>query len=636
MKMKKIIAVMLSVSLLSGIITGCDPAQIEALNDQIEAFAEQLPEVSGPEEGSVNEEELARRFETEQPWINSNIIGTVRDSGYDPDLKDDFYVAVNREWMQTATLEPGYPVTSGAMDLDKTRTEQVMALMTDESLTGEDAEKCRNLYNLWLDWDARNAYDNIGEIKKHIEPVEAISTIDELSDYLVSEESFYYGGNLTAAYVGFDKKESEKYSVEIYATDLTLGDPAEYEEMTENGKNTQEAADATSRYMLGRVGYSEEEAEALLDKKYEFEYRIAPYEMSVAEWNSPAAVELTYNPVTVKELEELSPKFPLAGFLETAGYAGSNYLDLKEPEWLKGLNELYTEENLEGIKAYLIDAIVSGYIDVIDEEAYRTAQEISMKRRGISDVRPDEELAYKFVADVLSSSVARMFVQKYMTEETKAQITEIIDDSIGYYREMLSDVDWLSEETKEKAIEKLDNIGVNAAYPDQWVDQSALVILSGEEGETLLTAIDKISRFNHDLSCSYINTEVDPVYWPDENVVQVNSYYDPSRNSIYIIAGILGGDFYDADMSIEEKLGGIGTVIGHELSHAFDTNGAQFDKDGNLVDWWTEEDYETFEGRASRLIDYLSSMTVNESGKNYDGSWSRPSRSLIWQGSSVC
>ncbi|HAG69170.1 MAG TPA: hypothetical protein DCL38_04270 [Lachnospiraceae bacterium] len=625
---KRKIAFLLTAVMLAGAISGCQPAQLEALHAYAESIRQlQAAEEQGSHEEALNgseaaqeaEDELALRMEAEKPWVNSMLIGTVKELGYAPDIKDDFYAAANAEWLKAAELEPGH-VRAGSFDeLGTVRRDELMALMTDDSLEGEDAEKCRNLYNLWLDWDARNSFDNIGEIKKHIEPVEAINDMDELSSYLSSEECWYYGNCLSSPGIDLDNKDSDKYSVFMHATELTLGDPAEYEALTENGKRTKEAADETSRYMLGRAGYNADEIESLLQAKYDFEAKLAAFEMSVQEWNSPSAIELTYNPVTLEELSELSPAYPFTEILETAGYAKSQYLNLPEPEWLKGLNELYTEESLEGIKAYIIDDIVTGYIGLIDEEAYRKAQEISMKRNGISEVSSDEELAYNFTATRLSASVSRMFTEKYMTEEIKEEIESIIGDATDYYRRMLSDVDWLSDETREKAVGKLDKIGVKAVYPDKWVDESAIVILSGKEGETLLSAVDKIDRFNHEYSTSLVNTEVDHSYWMSEDVTQINSFYYPNTNEIYIIAGILGGDFYRSDMSIEEKLGGIGTVIGHELSHAFDTRGAQFDGDGNVADWWTEEDYNTFQKRADRLISYMGSMTVDGSGKNYNG-----------------
>ncbi|MBR1487122.1 MAG: M13 family metallopeptidase [Synergistaceae bacterium] len=181
---------------------------------------------------------------------------------------------------------------------------------------------------------------------------------------------------------------------------------------------------------------------------------------------------------------------------------------------------------------------------------------------------------------------------------------------------MLKNETWLSEQTREKAIEKLDAIVPRVAYPEKWRDYSKLNI---EKGDTLETALEKLNKFGWENFYSKLNTKIDREMWGDNDVIIVNSYYGPSENEIFIIAGILSGDFYGADRSREENLGSIGAVIGHELSHAFDTRGAQFDKNGALKDWWTPEDYEKFQARADKLIKYLSEMKVTPEGELYNG-----------------
>ena len=631
--MKKRLAMLLIAVQIGFTLSACSVPEQAAGGSSTEAAdsadtseTAETPETSEEtaEEGDEVDEAAALtvRFETEKPWVNSNIAGTVKDSGYAPDLQDDFYVAVNQEWMQTAEFEPGHSSVSVFSELETERREELLALMTDETLEGEDAEKVRNLYALWMDWDARNAADNIGEIQKHITPIQEISSLEELTEYLTSEECLVYGAGryLAGFQIGMDNLESQKYNVELCATSLTLEDAAEYAELTDDGARQKEYADAVSSYMLQRIGYSEEEAAELIQQKYALEEKIASHMMTVEEQYDPDAIDRMYNPVTIEELAALSPAYPLAEVLKTGKMAGSKYINLQEPAWLEALNELYTEENVEAIKAWLIDAVAGRYIDIIDEEAYRAYQQFYAKRRGTSEVKPDEEAAYEFVSESLSSSVARMFVQKCMTPEIKQEITDIIADAVSYYREMLAETEWLSAQTKEKAVEKLDNIGIRAVYPDVWEDESGLVIHSAEEGETLLLALVSLQLYYDDYCRSLVNTEVNPTFWLQEDVTEVNSYYYLGSNEIYIIAGILGGEIYRADMSYEEKLGGIGVVIGHELSHAFDTRGSQFDKDGNVSDWWTEEDYATFRERADRLINYMGSMVVDESGKNYNGS----------------
>ena len=181
-------------------------------------------------------------------------------------------------------------------------------------------------------------------------------------------------------------------------------------------------------------------------------------------------------------------------------------------------------------------------------------------------------------------------------------------------------VDWLGDETRAKAIEKLDNLRVNAVYPDELGDWSALDFAGIEDGGSLLAANAAVRDYVIALQSDKIDTAVDKDKWDQLTMqtAQVNAFYNPQNNSINIMAGILSGEVYNEDMSYEQKLGGIGTVIGHEISHGFDTNGAQFDKDGAISNWWTEEDYAAFQARAAKLAAWYDGFIPFE-GANYSG-----------------
>ena len=621
---KRGLALVLAIALgISTLLSGCSQAEAQEIADVLaRAAGEAIGEyISSLEETGISERkdpELAKRFETEKPWVNSNVYMTVTPE-YTPDLKDDFYVAVNKEWFDHPKFNPGYITASPFADQEYKLRNQVRQILTDPSIKGEDVEKVQSLYSLWMDWDARNSFDYVSEIRSHTDIVQKIRTMEELSAYLTSEESWHYGSNIAGAGLALDLMDSSRYSVDLTATGLTLSDAAEYETLTEEGYLDKEFADAVSRYMLQYIGYTKEDAEAIIAAKYDFEWKIAAYEMTYNEWNDPDAIEQTYHPVTLEELKELSPRFPYVELLETTGYAESEYISLEEPEWLAGLNELYTEENLQAIKAYLIDDIASSYMAYIDENSYRYLQQLQMKRYGGDSAAADEDQAYHFVQGRLSPEISRIYVENFVTQEKVEDIELLINEAVEYYEQMLREIDWLSEETREKAVEKLKGMGVRAVRPEKWIDRSGLKIGTKEEGETLISAIEKIAFFVEDYERSLLNTKVDPSYWMTESITEVNSYYYASLNEIYIIAGILGDKFYDENMTIEEKMGAIGSIIGHEISHAFDTNGAQFDKDGNVADWWTEEDYATFRERAGKLIDYFSTFTVDDSGNNYNG-----------------
>ena len=341
--------------------------------------------------------------------------------------------------------------------------------------------------------------------------------------------------------------------------------------------------------------------------------------MSYAQLVDPEAVSLTVNPTSMEELKELSPVYPLTEIMEADGFDGWERINLTQPKWLERMNEIYTEENVEKMKAYLITNYLQSNASIVDEETYREMQRISRQLAGITESDTDEKIAYSFASSCLSNSISRVYVEKYMTEETKQDITAIIEEVIATYRGMLEQEEWLSEETRQMAVRKLDHIKINAAYPDKWEDTSDITFKTKEEGGTLPEAMEALKRANYQKNyIGKMNQQVDPEIWM-VGVTEVNAYYNPSDNSINIIAGILGDPFYSPEMSEEEKLAGIGMVIGHEISHAFDTSGAQFDENGALADWWTQEDMQAFNDRAAKLIECYDQIVPLAGDKNYSG-----------------
>lgn len=553
-------------------------------------------------------------YAAQTPWLNSNIIGAIKPD-YNPALKDDFYLNVNREWLTTTELKPGHAANSAFDELQDIIDARLKELMTSPESPGHDAELVKTLYTLWLDWQARNE-EGISDLKAQADKITRIKTLGELSEYLKTEDSFYLGTTIAQYVIGIDNKDSEAYNIELLATPLALGDSAEYKTLTPNGERTKKMHDGIVIYMLRRLGCDEETAQKFLDEAYEFEYAIAPSMMTHEEMYSPESVEKLYNPITMLELAIQSPAFPYVDILK-AHKAESRYICLEQPEWLRALNLLYTPENLERIKSYLLCSLAGSYITITDEPAYREYQRLARERYGITESRPDDELAVNFVHSALPVPVSRLYVAKYVPDSAKKEVEGIIRDTVKYYREMLAGEEWLSDSTRSKAVEKLNAMRLNVAYPDKWRDFSGLKI--SPDG-TFMDAVKAMRKYKAELYFyGRLNQRVDHDLWIDD-VVVVNSYYKPMENSINIIAGILGGDFYNDNMTYEEKLGGIGMVIGHEISHAFDTNGAQFDAKGSMLNWWTEEDYAKFKARADRLIKYLNGFVVDEAGSHYNGS----------------
>ena len=559
----------------------------------------------------------AQEASEETPWKNTNVAGAVTEED-EFEIQDDFYGTINRDWLLETKMQPSHPQENGFVELQEEVDEQLMELLEDRTLESHDAKLLQGLYDLFLDWDTRNAV-GMSQVLPHLEQIREIGTLEDLTEYLLSEEALFFADALLPFSIGTQADDPTWYELQITTPGLSLGDAAEYEQMTFVGMMYKNALDQINQYLLQKAGYTEEEAKEVINQAFEFEKDIAQGMMSYAQLVDPEAVSLTVNPTSLEELKEMSPVYPLTEIMEADGFDGWERINLTQPKWLERMNEIYTEENVEKMKAYLIINYLQSSASIVDEETYREMQRISRQLSGITESDSDEKTAYSFASSCLTNSISRVYVEKYMTEETKQDITAIIEEVIATYREMLEQEDWLSEETRQMAIRKLDHIRINAAYPDKWEDTSDITFKTKEEGGTLSEALEALNRASYQKDyIGKMNQQVDPEIWM-VGVTDVNAYYNPTDNSINIIAGILGDPFYSPEMSEEEKLAGIGMVIGHEISHAFDTSGAQYDENGALADWWTQEDMQAFNDRAEKLIECYDQIVPLAGDKNYSG-----------------
>jgi putative endopeptidase len=437
--------------------------------------------------------------------------------------------------------------------------------------------------------------------------------MDELADFICDPVRSYSVPTFIGMGNGNDLVDSSKYILYIGTDPLTLGDAAEYKERTELGNLYYSAGQYLTTAMLTRIGYTEQEAAQMFDDSIALETKLAEHAFTNAEQMSPDYIAKVYNIYSKEELEEASPAFPMTRFLNALGYGKATEYLVAQPQVIQSINEIYTTENLDAIKNYMIVSFARDIADSLDREAYEASNTASNMLNGTEGTLPDERVAFGIVNSMLSIPMNRAYLEKYDATETKERITELIHQVVDVYRDMLREEDWLSEETKAFAIEKLDNLKINAVYPDKWLDCSSLNL----KGLSYLECQKAISDFSLALDVSHVNGRVDKELW-SANILDANAYYNSLDNSINIILGLLGGDFYHDGMSDEELFGGIGAVIGHEISHAFDTNGAQFDKDGNYANWWKDEDYAAFQERAAKLIDYYNERTIWE-GANFFG-----------------
>ena len=611
---KRAIGLLLAVSLVmtacgTSVSVSTEAENVTEVGEEQEADSEkekETPEVSEPSEESSSEEEAEEEaFETGggSPWIDSDLKENITE-GMAISEKDNFHLYVNYDWLLDAEIPAGSRNISAFTEVEQETMDKAQAIFEDENPEGYEGELVKYLYEACLDWDTR---DKLGmePVMDTVNRIKEAGSLEALSGLLgdPDEDSFLPDFLTVQVITGLD--DATTYVTNVFRDDFLLEDAAEYETRTMMGDNYYEANKKEAVALLIRIGYGQEEAEKLFDAAIGLEAELAEVSYTSADQMSPDFYEKVNNNMTFSELTAICESYPLANRLKVKGVDESKQFLVDEPEYIKRLDDIYTEENLEAIKGYMLVKYLLNTADQLDREAYGLSVEKTNTINGSTGQVPDEQYAYNVISDAMPEVLGHAYVEKYDASKMKEDITELCEEIIGYYKQMLSEEDWLGEETRAQAVEKLDNLIVKAVYPDKWYDYSGLSL----DGLSYRECRDEIKKFEWEKQIKNVNQKVDRSEW-NVNFLEVNSSYNPMDNSMSIYLGILGGEFYREDMTREELYGGIGAVIGHEISHAFDTNGSQFDKEGNMASWWTEEDYNAFMEKAGKLAVYYDGITA--------------------------
>ena len=539
-----------------------------------------------------------------KPWINSNIKENIStNTAIDP--KDDFHLYVNKEWILKNTIPEGYSSWSYYQERALEVKKQGINLLKDKSIEGHDANLVRTYNNLILDWNTRNA-NGVSELIDGYRKIIETKNIEDITKLLTDKETVYDYYNFIDFYSDTGYNNPETYLVTVDTPSLLLTDSAEYSKRTEYGDMYYGLKRDMFIYMGKKFGMKEEDARKHFDNAMDLEMKLASKIYTTNEYYSDDYYEKANNEMSFYEMSSLSKIFPLSDIIASAGYKyGGNYL-VTTPKYLTYLDEIYKKENIEKIKSLLIVKYMLSYTTTIDRETYDKYNELSNHYLGQSGTLSDDEMAYNSVIDKLSDSMQIVYIKKYGREEDRKKMIELCQMIIDTYRELLLENDWLSDETKKYAVEKLNKMTINVAYPDKFNDTSKIDIT----GQTLLNANKIIELYDIQRDIENIGQKVDHEKWADwMSVTSCNAFYSSSDNSINMLLGMMGEPYYSSDMSVEELYASIAAYwVGHEISHAFDNNGAQFDANGVYKDWWTPEDKKEFKKRVEKMDNYLDKI----------------------------
>ncbi|NNE32049.1 MAG: M13 family metallopeptidase [Winogradskyella sp.] len=525
------------------------------------------------------------------------------------DPKDDFYNYVNGNWMKNNTIPDDESRWGGFGVLRKsTRKDMLEIINTSKELgtykEGSDQQKALLIYESELDTVARNEAGT-APIEPLIEKINGISNLNEMQTVYATTLG------VSAPFFGIGSSPDLNNSTMNTAWVVPAGLGLQRDYYLDQDEKTKEIrgkyVDHIAR-MLQFIDYSEADANAAAEKILELETQLAEPRLDKV---ASRDVRNFNNPMAFSELSSLAPSIDWQKVVDDMGI--TKQLDtvlVMQPKYMKAMDNFLKSTPIEDIKTLMVWRTLDETAQYLTTEMEKANWEFYGKTlNGSKKMRPAEERALGTVDGSVGEAVGQLYVQSKFPPEAKEKAEKMIANIITAFQQRIEKLDWMTDETKKKAIEKLDKFTVKIAYPDEWRDYSEMKVKEGNSyAENMMAVADWSQKDN----LSEINEPVDKSRW-GMSPQTVNAYFNPLNNEIVFPAAILQPPFYNYTADEAVNYGGIGAVIGHEISHAFDDSGARFDGDGNVNNWWTEEDLKEFEKRGKALADQYSSIEVLDS-----------------------
>lgn len=555
--------------------------------------------------------ELEKTITADSKWINSSIPGAI-DENTNVRAQDDFYTYVNKDLILSTKLENDYgDFFLHADDLVKKRKIMIVSGEEDNEANKEvlmdipdgyvehDEELLERFVAALTDWDERN---NVGRkpLEEYIDAIRNISDISQMTDYILDKDGTNFtNDSLISMEVKALKAEDVKYSVVLgRTTEYLLESRDEYTNIDMTGIKMDHIVEEEVKCALGELGYSEAEAENILTNCYKFESKLADASLPDFITSKAEALVLDECYMSYEQLEKLQGNYPLCALLDIYGFNRESDYYVPYDDFVRNVGKLYCESNLEFIKAYYMVHTIHEAMSLLDKDAYDLAMKYEANlttetKVEIADSEGDsrkieindewDRILQKYVAKYLGEPLEIVYLARYCSAEEKEYLTDLTDDLIESYVEIINGEEWMDDASKETVLEKLSYMKKHILYPEYFDDYSDLKF---EEDDTLVDMVQKAKKSSLRHVAQKAGKSIESGDWDINEYpsTTVNAYYVPKENAIYILAGAMAtGDVFDLEEPYEYNLGKIGAIVGHEISHGFDKNGMCFDKYGNYV-----------------------------------------------------
>lgn len=533
-------------------------------------------------------------------------------SGIDPANLDttqvastDFYEYACGGWKQQHPLTNEY-ARFGTFDLLRENNrnqlrELIEGMAAIQSPDGSIAQKVGDLYNIAMDSVKLNQ-EGVAPIQAELNAIDALQSNKEVYPLLANMQkrgiSPYF-----VLYIAADNMNSDMNMAHTYQQGLGMGERDYYLKDDSNMTKIRDAYKQHVQSMFKLAGYSDADAKKAMESVMHIETRIAKASRSNTELRDPHA---NYNKKTVDQLKQEYSTFAWEPFFTTLGLDSLEVISIGQPAQMAEVAAIIDTEPLEAQKAYLKWNLINNAANYLSDDFVTQNFDFYGKTlSGKQELQPRWKRAVTTVDGSLGEAVGQIYTEKYFPAAAKQRMEELVGNLQTSLGQRIQALEWMSDDTKAKAMEKLATFHVKVGYPNKWKDYSDLKVAN----DSYWANIERANQWSHAEMIAKAGKPVDREEW-FMTPQTVNAYYNPTTNEICFPAGILQYPFFDMSADDAFNYGAIGVVIGHEMTHGFDDNGRKFDKDGNLKDWWTKEDAEKFDARSKVLVNYYDSIQV--------------------------
>ncbi|MBD5357225.1 MAG: M13 family metallopeptidase [Bacteroides sp.] len=517
----------------------------------------------------------------------------------------DFYMHVNKGWMDANPLTPEHARYGKFNILSDSSDNRVRRIVMNLSKT--NPQKGTNAYKIASLYEA--AMDSVRRNKLGAEPIKAdLAKIEnarpeEMEDLFIWMHK-NYGSPLMGAGPMEDLANSQVYAMYVSGGGLTLGDRDYYLLNDKRNKEVRDAYEKLIEKQMVNAGYSKKDAKRIVKNVMKIETLLADSTWTREESRNIPAM---YNPRSIAQLKEMYPAFPWDRFfIETMGIETPDQVIVTNINTIKQGNDLYNSLTDREKKDLYLWEYVSGAAPYLSDDFSDASFEFNKVMSGVQEQRPRWKRALGTTEGFLGEAIGELYVEQYFPQSSKDYMVNLVENLRNALGKHIIHLPWMSDDTKVQALKKLNAITVKIGYPDNWKDYSELTI---DPSLSYWENVHNASMWAVNETLKKWGKPVDRTEW-GMTPQTINAYYNPINNEIVFPAGILQAPFYDPEASDAENYGGIGVVIGHELTHGFDDQGCQFDAVGNMVNWWTPEDAQAFSTLTQGLVNQFSEVEV--------------------------